>query len=104
MSWSLLIVPLTFICLSLAVVFAAEVLYADRALPGVTVAGVDVGSLTQGAAQDRLQLELAAPWASSAVVARSEGRTWATTNGALAVHPDVATAAEAAVTYGKGGS
>ena len=104
MSWSLLIVPLTIVCLSLAAVFAAEVLYADRALPGVTVAGVDVGSLSRDAAQERLQLELAAPWASSAVVAHAQGRTWATTNGALAVHPDVAAAAEAAVAYGKAGS
>src|SRR4051812_27697167 len=104
MSWSLVIAPLTIVCLALAVIFAAEVLYADRALPGVTVAGVDIGSLTRSAAQDRLQLELSAPWATSAVVARSEGRTWATTNGALAVHPDVAAAAAAAVSYGKDGT
>ena len=104
MSWSLLIAPLTIICLALAAIFAAEVLYADRALPGVTVAGVDVGSLTQTAAQSKLEQGLAAPWAESAVIARSDGRTWATTNRALAVHPDIAVAAEAAVAYGKDGS
>jgi len=104
MSWSLLIVPLTVICMALATVFAAEVLYADRALPGVTVAGIDVGSLTTDAARERLEVQLAAPWAQSAIVARADGKTWQTTNGALAVHPDLAAAAEAAVAYGKDGT
>ena len=103
MSWSLLIVPLTVICLALAAVFAAEVLYADRALPGVSVAGVNVGSLTVDDARQRLESDLAAPWADSAIVARADGRTWTTTNRALRVQPDLAAAAEAAVAYGKSG-
>ena len=104
LSCSLAIVPLTVLCVSLAIVFAAQVLYADRALPGVTVADVDVGSLTRQAALERLQSELAHPWAGSRVVARSGDRTWETTNGALGVRPDVVAATDAALAYGKTGS
>ncbi|MDO8506254.1 MAG: VanW family protein [Candidatus Limnocylindria bacterium] len=104
MSWSLAIVPLTVVCVGLATVFAAQELYADRALPGVAVAGVDVGSLTRQATAERLQNELARPWAQSTIVATSEGRSWTTTNGALGVRPDVVAAADAALRYGKTGS
>src|SRR5437588_11716476 len=101
LSWSLAIVPLTVVCVALAIIFAADQLYADRALPGVTVAGVDVGSLTRDAALERLQGELAHPWAESAVVATYEGREWRTTNGALGVRPDLDAATDAALAYGK---
>src|SRR5436853_4889106 len=101
LSWSLAIVPLTIVCIALALVFATDQLYADRALPGVTVAGVDVGSLTRSAMLDRLQGELARPWAQSTVVARSGAREWRTTNGALGVRPDLAAATDAAIAYGK---
>src|SRR5438105_11050247 len=101
LSWSLVIIPLTLLCVALATVFAADQLYADRALPGVTVAGVDVGSLTRGAALERLQAELARPWSESTVVARYDGREWRTTNGTLGVRPDLAAATDAALAYGK---
>src|SRR5205823_337128 len=104
LSWSLAIVPLAIACISLAVFFAADQLYADRALPGVTVAGVDVGSLTRDAALERLQGELARPWAQSTVVATYGGREWRTTNGALGVHPDLDAATDAALAYGKSDS
>src|SRR5436190_16265663 len=58
LSWSLVIVPLAIVCAALAVFVAADQLYADRALPGVSVAGVDVGSLTRAGALERLQGEL----------------------------------------------
>jgi vancomycin resistance protein YoaR len=103
LSWSLVIAPLTVICVSLAIVFVAQELYSDRALPGVTVAGVDVGSLTRQATLERLQNELARPWSESSVAATYEGRRWRTTNGALGVRPDVEAAAAAAVAYGKDG-
>ena len=103
-SWSLAIVPLAVICVLLAIAFTAEWLYADRALPGVTVAGVDVGSLTKPAVLDRLDRELASPWSESSVVATSDGRSWQTTNGALGVRPDVAAAAQQALSYGKTGN
>src|SRR5438270_369890 len=101
LSWSLAIIPLTLLCISLALFFAADQLYADRALPGVTVAGVDVGSLTRDAALERLQGELARPWAESTVVATYAGREWRTTNGALGVRPDLDAATDAALAYGK---
>ena len=101
LSWSLAILPLTVLCVALAIVFTADQLYSDRALPGVTVAGVDVGSLTRPAALERLQTELARPWAESTITATYGGRTWATTNGALAVSPDLVAATDAALSFGK---
>ena len=101
LSWSLVIVPLAIICGALAIFVGADQLYADRALPGVSVAGVDVGSLTRDAALERLQGELARPWAESTVVATYEGREWRTTNGALGVRPDLDAATDAALAYGK---
>ena len=103
-AWSVLIVPLTVAIIAIALAFAAQVFYADRALPGLTVAGVDVGSLNRASAEDRLRLQLATPWAESAIVARFDGREWATTNGALGVRPDVAAATQAALEYGKTGT
>jgi vancomycin resistance protein YoaR len=104
LTWSLAIVPLTTVCIALAIAFAAQQLYSDRVLPGVTVAGVDVGSLTRQAALDRLQNELSRPWAQSAIVATADDRSWRTTNGDIGVRPDVVAATDAALTYGKTGS
>ena len=104
LSWSLAILPLAVLCVALAVAFAAQQLYADRVLPGVTVAGVDVGSLGEAAMTERLQSELSRPWAASTIVASTDGRTWRTTNGALGVRPDVDAAVATALSYGKRGS
>jgi vancomycin resistance protein YoaR len=87
-----------------AIALAAPYLYADRALPGVTVAGVHVGSLEAAAIRDRLDTELSRPWAERAVVAVHDGQSWRTTNGELAVAPDVDTAIATALAYGKTGS
>src|SRR5439155_17111138 len=81
LAWSVVIVPFAILCIALAVLVAADQLYADRALPGVSVAGVNVGSLTRDGALERLQGELARPWADSTVVATYGGREWRTTNG-----------------------
>ncbi|HEV8228598.1 MAG TPA: VanW family protein [Candidatus Limnocylindria bacterium] len=104
LSWSLLVLPLTLLCVALAIVFAAEELYSERALPGLAVAGVSVGSLDAAAIRDRLQDELARPWGERAVVARYDGATWRTTNGELAVSPDIDAAVAAALAYGKTGT
>ena len=73
-------------------------------IPGVTVAGVDVGSLTRASAEERLRAELDKPWSESVIVARADGRTWTTTNGALAVRPDMAAALDEAFALGKTGT
>jgi vancomycin resistance protein YoaR len=102
-SQSLVVVPLTVIAIAVGIAYAADQLYADRALPGVTVAGVSVGSLTREATLDRLQSELVHPWSQSAIVAKYDGRSWTTTNGALGVRPDTATATDLAISFGKTG-
>ena len=102
--WSLALVPLAIIGIALTVAFAADKLYSDRALPGVAVAGVQVGSLARADVLERLNSELARPWSESTVVATHDGQRWSTTNGALGVRPDVGAATAAALSYGKSGS
>lgn len=104
LSLTFVIVPLVLVAAAAAIVFAAPSLYAERALPGVTVAGVPVGSLDAMTVHERLESELARPWASRAVVAVRDGQAWRTTNGELVVSPDVDAAVAAALAYGKSGS
>jgi vancomycin resistance protein YoaR len=104
LSLRFVVVPLTIIVAALAIVFAAPYVYAERALPGVTVAGVHVGSLDTAAIHERLDTELTRPWAERAVVAVHDDQSWRTTNADLSVSPDVDTAIAAALAYGKSGS
>jgi vancomycin resistance protein YoaR len=98
------VLPMTILAAAVAIVFAAPYVYAERALPGVTVAGVHVGSLDAAAIHERLDNELTRPWAERAVIAVHDGQTWRTTNAELAVSPDVDMAVAAALAYAKGGS
>ena len=104
LSLRFVVAPLAILAAALALVFAVPYVYAERALPGVTVAGVGVGSLDTTAIHERLDNELTRPWAERAVVAVHGGQSWRTTNADLAVSPDVDTAIAAAVAYGKSGS
>jgi vancomycin resistance protein YoaR len=104
LSLRFVVLPLSIVAAAAAIVFAAPYLYAERALPGVTVAGVHVGSLQAAAIRDRLDTDLTRPWAERAVVGVYDGQTWRTTNGDLAVSPDVDTAIATAIAYGKTGS
>ena len=104
LSVRLVVVPLAIVAAALAIALAAPFVYAERALPGVTVAGVHVGSLDTAAIHERLENELTRPWAQRAVVAAYDGQTWRTTNADLSVLPDVDTAIAAALAYGKTGS
>ncbi len=104
LSLTLITLPLTIVAAAAALVLAAPALYAERALPGVTVGGVHVGSLDAAAIHQRIDTELSRPWSQSAVVVVHEGETWRTTNADLAVSPDVEAAVAAAVAYGKAGS
>ena len=102
--WMLAVAPIAVIGLAVGVAFAADAVYAQRALPGMTVGGVEIGSLEASAIRDRLAAELAAPWATSSVTLVDESRTWQTTNAALGIAPDVDAAVTVALTYGKTGT
>jgi vancomycin resistance protein YoaR len=102
--WMLAVAPIAAIGLAGGVAFAADAAYASRALPGMTVAGIEIGSLEVGAIHQRLASELAAPWASSTVVLMDGSRAWRATNADLGIAPDVDAAVTAAVSYGKSGS
>ena len=104
LSLRFVLLPLSIFAAAVAIVFAAPLAYAERALPGVTVAGVGVGSLQAAAIHARLDSELTRPWAERSVVAVHEGQRWRTTNADLSVSPDVDAAIAAALAYGKTGS
>jgi vancomycin resistance protein YoaR len=99
-----IVLPLAIVATAAALVFAVPYVYAERALPGVTVAGVSVGSLDTNAIHERIDSELTRPWAARSVVAAHDGQSWRTTNADLSVSPDVDTAIAAALAYGKSGS
>src|SRR3979490_3306095 len=89
LSLTFVVFPLTIVAAAVAIAFAAPYVYAERALPGVSVAGVQVGSLDAAAIHERLHTQLTRPWAERAVVAVHDGQTWRPTNGDLGVSPAV---------------
>jgi vancomycin resistance protein YoaR len=102
--WMLAVAPVAVIALAVGVAFAATAVYAERALPGMTVGGVAIGSLQGNAIRNRLATELAAPWATSTVTLADGSRTWRATNADLGIAPDIDAAVTAALAYGKAGS
>jgi len=102
--WMLAVAPFAAIALAVGAGFAVNAVYAERALPGMTVGGVDIGSLEASAIRERLASELAAPWATSKVALVDSSRTWQTTNADLGIAPDIDAAMTVALGYGKTGS
>ena len=103
LSWKL-IAPIVAVLVTLVLAaFAAQAVYASRALPGVSVGGVAIGSLEAAAIRARLTTELAAPWAAARVTVSDGTHTWLTTNGELGIAPDLDGAVAAAIAYGKQG-
>jgi vancomycin resistance protein YoaR len=103
--WRLVVAPLFVVAALAALGLGAGAAFADRALPRVTVAGVDVGSLRASELRDRLIQEAAQPWAAAVVAVRGpDGLTWSTTNAALAIAPDIDRAVAEALAYGHTGS
>jgi vancomycin resistance protein YoaR len=100
----LAVAPIAAIALAIGAGFAVNAAYANRALPGMTVGGVGIGSLEANAIRDRLSLELAAPWATSTVALVDQSRKWQATNAELGIAPDLDAAVTWALTYGKTGS
>ncbi len=99
-----LYLPLAIAALALMAALGVDVAYQDRALPGLTAAGVAVGSLDENALRERLESEIARPSESALVTASAAGQHWTATNAELGVSPDIATAVGAAIAYGKRGS
>jgi vancomycin resistance protein YoaR len=102
--WMLAVAPIAAVALAAGAALAADAAYASRALPGMTVGGIDIGSLERSTIHDRLAAQLAAPWASSSVALVDGSRTWRATNADLGIAPDVDAAMTAALAYGKSGS
>ncbi|MDP9245431.1 MAG: VanW family protein [Chloroflexota bacterium] len=103
--WKRALWPLLVVATLCALGGAVVVGFADRALPRVTVAGVDVGTMRPTELRDRLVQEVARPWAASSVVVHGpDGLTWMTTNAELAIAPDVDRAVADALAYGHSGS
>ena len=88
-----------------AFAFSLNAAFSERALPRVSVAGVDVGGASAAQIRERLDREAARPWAGARVVVEApDGQTWTTTNGALAIAPDLDRAVADAIAYGHGGT
>lgn len=97
--------PLLMLGLLLLLAVAVDMAFAGRVLPRVTVAGIDVGGASGAEVGRRLEQEVARPWAAAAVALTGpDGARWVTTNGALAVLPDVDRAVDDALAYGRTGS
>src|SRR2546428_12431986 len=102
--WMLAVAPFAAIALAVGTGFAVNAAYAERALPGMTVGGIDIGSLEAPAIRERLAAELVAPWAASKVALVDSSRTWRTTNAELGIAPDIDAAMTVALGYGKTGT
>ena len=101
--WKLLLAPLVVLVMALGFAVAAEAAYAQRALPGMSVGGIAIGSLEKAALRDRLDHEIAAPWAGATVTLAGGERSWRATNADLGIAPDLDAAVAAALAYGKTG-
>lgn len=99
----LILTPLVFVAVVLGAGASAQQAFATRAVPGVMVGGVAVGSLERDAIRERLAQQLADPWATATVVLVDGTRTWRTTNGQLGIAPDLEQATTEALAYGKSG-
>ena len=82
----------------------AQVAFDGRTLPGLRVAGTSVGTLDAAATRERLQAEVARPWATATVRVTDGGHSWTATNADLGIVPDLDAAVAAAIAYGKTGS
>ena len=103
--WKYLVLPLFGLAALCGVGLGVDAAFADRALPRLTVAGVDVGTLSASELRDRIVEEAARPWAAAGVaVSGPDGRAWTTTNADLAIAPDVDRAVADALAYGHTGS
>ena len=97
--------PLFVVAAVCALGLGVNAAFADRALPRVSVAGIDVGMLPAATLRDRLDREVARPWSVAQVVVEGpDGMRWDTTNGALAIAPDTDRAVADALAYGHTGS
>jgi vancomycin resistance protein YoaR len=103
--WKVLLVPLFALAALCGVGLAVNAAFADRALPRLTVAGVDVGTLPASEVRERIVHEAARPWAAAGVAVNGpDGLAWSTTNADLAIAPDVDRAVADALAYGHSGS
>lgn len=85
-------------------VVVTQLTFDGRALPGLRVAGTSVGTLETAGIRERLQTEIARPWAAATVRISDGTRTWDATNAELGIAPDIDAAVASAIAYGKTGS
>jgi len=92
------------LALAIAATLAIGAAYGARTLPGLTVAGMPIGSLDAAGVRSRLAAEMAGPWAASVVTLRDGDRTWSASGSDLGIAPDVDAAVDAALRFGRSGS
>ncbi|MBM4421275.1 MAG: hypothetical protein FJ034_06795, partial [Chloroflexi bacterium] len=82
---------------------ALDLVYAQRALPGLTVGGVAVGSLERPALRARIA-DAAAAWPVGAIEVSLGDRAWYASDASLGLTPDIERATGAALGFGKHGA
>ncbi|HEV2251239.1 MAG TPA: VanW family protein [Candidatus Limnocylindria bacterium] len=103
--WGRLLLPFIAAAALCALGVGTAAAFADRALPRLSVGGVEVGALGAAELRERLGQEAARPWAASSVTVRGpDGLSWTTTNADLAIAPDVDRAIAEVLAYGHTGS
>src|SRR5256885_2715344 len=104
-AWRRVLTPLLAAAALAALAFGVDAAFADRALPGVTVGGVEIGTLSAAELRDRLVREAGRRGAGSQfTVAGRDGLAWSATNERLAIGPDVDLAVGQALAYGHTGT
>lgn len=98
------VVPLAVVAFLALAAVAAEAAFAGRALPGLRVGDVAVGALDEADVRQRLEAQIARPWAEATVSVRYELGSWTATNADLGIAPDVDAAVAEALRFGKSGS
>src|SRR5256886_17326307 len=78
--WMLAVAPIAAIALATGAAFAADAVYAHRALPGMSVGGVEIGSLEQSAIRGRPGTDRSAPSATATVAPLHRSPTWQATS------------------------
>ncbi|MGH2378558.1 MAG: VanW family protein [Candidatus Limnocylindria bacterium] len=100
----LFIVPALLLAVFLSAAVAVDTAYAGRALPGLRVAGVDVGTLEAAQIRARLEQTVAPAVAAARVRASGDGRTFEATNAELGLAADLDAAVADALGYGHTGT
>lgn len=98
------IVPALLLALFVSTAVAMDTAFAGRAIPGLRVAGIEVGGLEPAQIRERLTQTVVPAVAARRIHASLDGRTFQTTNAELGLVPDLDAAVAQAQAFGRAGT